>query len=65
MENIFKSASKIVFLLIALTASLAFLWGVFRGTVIMGTEHFMALAGMAFGFYFAHKGKDGLEFGGK
>lgn len=65
LNDIPKSASKIVFLLLALTASIAFLIGVFRGTVHMGIEHFMTLASGAFAFYFSHKGDQGRDFLGK
>lgn len=47
MENIFTSASKIVFLLLAITACVAFFTGKLE------SKDFMLLAGMAFAFYFA------------
>ena len=52
MKPIFTSASKIVFILLALTACAAFLLGKLEG------KDFMQLTGMAFGFYFAHKPTD-------
>lgn len=50
MQKIFTSASKIVFLLLALTACLAFMIGKLEA------KDFMLLASMAFAFYFANKG---------
>lgn len=55
---IFKSASKIVFIWLAFIAGVAFLYGIFTGTVSLETEHFMSLASLAFGFYFAYKPTD-------
>lgn len=63
--NIFKSASKFVFILLALTACTAFLYGVFTDTVKFELKDFMVLAGMAFGFFFAYKGDNTKPFVGK
>lgn len=49
MTQIFKSASKIVFLAIAVTACLA----LFTGHI--SEQNFMLLAGGAFTFYFTNK----------
>ena len=66
MQNILKSASKLVFVLMAVGA----LVGFFLGRLSEG--NFMILCGGAFTFYFAAKGEtgkvDGREippFGGK
>lgn len=62
MSDIFASASKIVFILIALTACAGFFTGV------LSENNFMILAGGAFTFYFANKGESvstGKPFAGK
>lgn len=59
MEQIFRSASKLVFLIITLTACLAFLIGK------LGSGDFMVLATAAFAFYFSHKGDQSTQFLGK
>lgn len=57
--EIFKSASKVVFILMALaTVALTFL-GIVTG------EQFLVLAGMAFAFYFSNKGDASSEYLGK
>jgi putative solute:sodium symporter small subunit len=48
--EILKSASKIVFILLALTACVGFFLGKLE------SKDFMVLAGMAFTFYFSNKG---------
>lgn len=58
MDNIFKSASKIVFILLMLTACAGFLMGK------LPTDQFMILAVGASSFYFSHKGED-KPFAGK
>jgi len=57
--NILKSASKIVFLALALTACIGFATG------ILESQDFMVLAGMAFAFYFSHKGENNQPYAGK
>lgn len=59
--EIFKSASKVVFLLLTITACGGFIVG------ILEAKDFMMLASMAFGFYFAHKGdaNSNQPYGGK
>jgi len=52
MKNILSSASKIVFLLITVTACVA----LFVNKI--NAEQFMILAGSAFSFYFASKQTD-------
>lgn len=47
MSAIFESAAKIVFIMVALTACIAFILG------ILEAKDFMLLASMAFAFYFA------------
>ena len=59
MNQIFTSASKIVFLLLALTACVGFFLGKLEA------KDFMVLAGMAFSFYFANKGSQDNNFLGK
>ena len=63
--TILKSASKIVFILLALTACVSYVAGVVYGTAIFETKDFMVLAGMAFAFYFANKGEANVPFAGK
>lgn len=50
MSKITSSASKIVFILLALTASVGFVIG------ILPVDQFMLLATGAFAFYFSNKG---------
>ena len=50
MKNLLTSASKIVFILLALTACAGFFLGKLE------SKDFMVLAGMAFTFYFSNKG---------
>lgn len=49
MQKIYTSASKIVFILLAITACGGFFFGKLEA------KDFMVLAGMAFSFYFANK----------
>lgn len=58
MQNILKSASKLVFVLMALGALIGF----FMGRLSEG--NFMILCGGAFTFYFAAKGETGKRDGG-
>jgi uncharacterized membrane protein len=53
------SASKIVFILVALAVVAALFTGHITG------EQFMVLAGMTFTFYFANKGEANKPFAGK
>lgn len=60
MNNILGSASKIVFIMMALGVHAALFTGKITG------EQYMVLAGMAFTFYFANKGEsNGQPFAGK
>lgn len=59
MTNVFKSASKIVFILMAI----AVIAGLF--TKIIDPKDFMVLASMAFTFYFSNKGTKETEYLGK
>jgi len=59
MENLFKSASKIVFIMMALGVHGALFTGKISG------EQYMVLAGMAFTFYFANKGDVNSDYLGK
>lgn len=57
--NILNSASKIVFIMMALGVHGALFTGKITG------EQYMVLASMAFTFYFANKGDESKEFLGK
>ncbi len=57
--NIFKSASKLVFIILALTACAGFL------LKILATQDFMLLATGAFAFYFSNKGDSTKDYAGK
>jgi hypothetical protein len=57
--EILKSASKVVFILMAV-ATIA---GMFVGRI--DPKDFMILASMAFSFYFANKGETNVPFAGK
>ena len=59
MSKIYTSASKIVFILMAV----AVIVGMFYGKV--DAKDFMILASMAFSFYFANKGDSSEPFAGK
>lgn len=61
MKNIITSASKIVFILMAISACIALFTG------FLSENNFMILAGGAFAFYFSNKGETGvnLPFAGK
>lgn len=59
MTNILSSASKIVFILLAITACAGFFLGKLE------PKDFMVLAGMAFTFYFSNKGEVTQPFAGK
>ena len=61
MNKIVSSASKLAFLLLAVTACVAFLWGKLE------PKDFVQLASMAFVFYFSNKGEtnSGLPYAGK
>lgn len=56
---IYKSASKIVFILMALAVTA----GMFMGKI--DAKDFMVLASMAFAFYFSNKGETGVAYAGK
>lgn len=59
MTEILKSASKIVFIMLAISACIGFFMG------ILEAKDFMVLTGMAFSFYFANKGDPNQPFAGK
>lgn len=59
MQSILSSASKIVFIMMAVGVHAALFTGKITG------EQYMVLAGMAFTFYFANKGEVGIGFAGK
>jgi hypothetical protein len=56
MSNILSSASKIVFIILIMTACVAFIFEVYMGKVILETKDFMLLATAATTFYFSYKG---------
>lgn len=59
MTNIITSASKIVFILMALAACAGFFTG------HLSENNFMILAGGAFAFYFSNKGETSQPYAGK
>ncbi len=59
MTEILKSASKIVFILMAIATIGAMFSGKISG------DQFLLLAGMAFSFYFSNKGDAAQPFAGK
>lgn len=59
MSEIFKSASKIVFILMALAVIGLTAFG------LVEPKDFMMLAAMAFSFYFANKGETNANYAGK
>lgn len=59
MRNIWCSASKIVFIMLAATACAAFI------LERLPVDQFMLLSSSAFAFYFANKGETGVAYSGK
>ena len=59
MQNILGSASKIVFILMAVSVVGLTAWGK------VDPKDFMILASMAFSFYFANKGETDQPYAGK
>lgn len=59
MQNIISSASKIVFILMAVAVVILTFIG------IVDPKDFMILASMAFSFYFANKGNPAEPYAGK
>mgnify|MGYP000355561599 CR=1 FL=1 len=59
ITKLFSSASKIVFIAMALAVIAALFTGNITG------EQFMVLAGMTFAFYFSNKGEVSKPFAGK
>ncbi len=59
MKSIYSSASKIVFILMAVATII----GMFYSKI--DPKDFMILASMAFSFYFANKGETSEPFAGK
>ena len=59
MHEIISSAAKIVFIMMALTACVAYLIG------LMEVKDFMYLTAMAFTFYFSNKGDADSRYLGK
>ena len=67
MDNIIKSASKIVLITSSLALSFAFLFVVFTGKVdgSVIADIFKVFLGAVAGFYFAHKGEPDQQYLGK
>lgn len=59
MDSIFKSASKIVFIIMAVSTVAALYADKITG------EQFMVLASMTFAFYFSNKGEASQPYAGK
>ena len=59
MKDLLSSASKLVFILIAVAASIGFFMG------LLSEDNFMILATGAFAFFFSYKGNEGAEYAGK
>lgn len=59
MKNILGSASKLVFLLITLSACVGFFLG------LLSQDNFMLLATACFAFYFSNKGTPENDYLGK
>ena len=61
MSNLIKSASKMVFIVLTLTACVGFFLN------RLSEENFMILAGAAFAYYFSYKAenKENLPYNGK
>ena len=59
MNKILTSASKIVFILMAISASVGFF------LKVLEAKDFMMLASMAFAFYFSNKGEATEPYAGK
>lgn len=59
MENIYKSASKVVFIILTVTACAGFIMGK------LPVDQFMILAIAASSFYFSNKGDSAQPFAGK
>lgn len=65
MNNILTSASKIVFIMLACTMCIAFLFLIMVGRITLDAKDFVMLVSMAFTFYFANKGDSSAPFAGK
>lgn len=59
MKDLLSSASKLVFILIAVAASTGFFLG------LLSEDNFMILATGAFAFFFSYKGNEEKEYAGK
>lgn len=67
MDNIIKSASKLVLLALSFVLAIAFLFVVLTGKVdgAVVADIFKVALGAVLGFYFAHKGEPSSEYLGK
>lgn len=59
MSNLLSSASKIVFIIMAIGVNISFFIG------ILDAKDYMLLASMSFTFYFSNKGNVTEDFAGK
>ena len=58
MNTILSSASKLAFLILVVTACVAFGYSVYVGKTVLESKDFMVLLMAAASFYFAYKGSD-------
>ena len=67
MNTILSSASKLAFILLILTACVAFGYSVYIGKTVLEAKDFMVIVMAAASFYFAYKGNSdsGTPFAGK
>jgi len=64
MNEILKSASKIILLIFAVVLSIAYLYSIITGQISVGDTFDKAIM-LVFGFYFAYKGDNNKPFNGK
>lgn len=64
MNEIIKSASKIILLMLSAVLSIAYLYSVLTGKITIGDTFDKALM-LVFGFYFAYKGDSAKPYAGK
>jgi len=61
----FQSASKVVFIGVAFTTCIAFIFEVSKGVVVLDPKDFIMLTAMAFSFYFGMQTDQSTTVGGK
>jgi len=64
MQEIIKSATKIILLMLSGVLSIAYLYSVLTGKITIGDTFDKAIM-LVFGFYFAYKGESRKEYAGK